>query len=271
MISQRAGIALLLMLAVLVALIGLFLPPTPQSPAYHRFADRRSFLGIPNFGDVASNLPFAVIGLWGLGFLWRSNSGRAVQPFLDARERWPYLLVFVGLILTAFGSSYYHLSPSNQRLVWDRLPMTIVFMSMVAAVIAERVSVSAGLWLLPLLMLVGMGSVFAWYMSELRGTGDLRLYAAVQVYSALVLLVAVLLPPRYTRGSDLVVVVGCYILAKLLELLDQPIFDAEHLISGHTMKHLAAAAAGYWILRSLQRRKPICRPALASAIPPRAT
>jgi hypothetical protein len=271
LISQRAGIALLLMLAVLVAGVGLFLPPTPQSPAYHRFADRRSFLGIPNFGDVASNLPFAVIGLWGLGFLWRANSGRAAQTFLDARERWPYLLVFVGLILTAFGSSYYHLSPSNQRLVWDRLPMTIVFMSMVAAVIAERVSVSAGLWLLPVLVLVGMGSVFAWYMSELRGTGDLRLYAAVQVYSALVLLVAVLLPPRYTRGSDLVIVVGFYILAKLLELLDRPIFDAEHLISGHTIKHLAAAAAGYWILRSLQKRKPICGRASACSIPPRTT
>jgi hypothetical protein len=149
--------------------------------------------------------------------------------------------------------------------------MTIVFMSMVAAVIAERVSVSAGLWLLPVLVLVGMGSVFAWYMSELRGTGDLRLYAAVQVYSALVLLVAVLLPPRYTRGSDLVIVVGFYILAKLLELLDRPIFDAEHLVSGHTIKHLAAAAAGYWILRSLQKRKPICGRASACSIPPRTT
>jgi hypothetical protein len=271
LISQRAGITLLLMLAALVALVCLLLPPTPQSPSYHRFADRRSFLGIPNFGDVASNLPFAVIGLWGIGFLLRSTSGRAAQPFLDERERWPYLLVFVGLILTAFGSSYYHLSPSNARLVWDRLPMTIVFMSMVAAVMVERVSLRAGLWLWPGLVLIGLGSVLQWYLSELRGAGDLRLYAAVQLYSALVLLVTVLLPPRYTRGSDLLVVVGFYVLAKVLELLDRPIFDVEHRVSGHTMKHLAAAAAGYWILRMLQKREPVPGRGSAWSVPPRAT
>jgi hypothetical protein len=103
---------------------------------------------------VASNLPFAVIGLWRVGFRQRSTSGRAAQPFLDERERWPYLLVFVGLIRTAFGSSYYHMSPSNARLVWDRLPMTIVFMSVVAAIIVKRVSLRAGLWLWPGLVLI---------------------------------------------------------------------------------------------------------------------
>lgn len=165
--------------------------------------------------------------------------------------------MFVGLLLTAFGSSYYHLSPNNSRLVWDRLPMTIAFMSMVAAIIAERISLRVGLWLLPILVLVGMGSVLQWYASEMRGSGDLRLYAAVQAYSALVLLLALFLPQRYTRGSDLAIVVGFYALAKVLEALDKPIFAAGHMVSGHTLKHLAAAAAGYCILRMLQKRRPI--------------
>jgi hypothetical protein len=102
-----------------------------------------------------------------------------------------------------------------------------------------------------------MGSVLQWYASEMRGSGDLRFYAAVQVYSALVLLLALFLPQRYTRGSDLAIVVGFYALAKVLEALDKPIFAAGHTVSGHTLKHLAAAAAGYYILRMLQKRRPI--------------
>ena len=96
--------------------------------------------------------------------------------------------------------------------------MTIAFMSLVAAVIAERISLRAGLWLLPILLLIGMSSVLQWYMSEVRGAGDLRFYAAVQVYSVLVLLIALFMPQRYTRGSDLAVVAGFYALAKVLEI-----------------------------------------------------
>jgi len=255
--SQRTSVTLLLILTAALALILLLLPRLPQPEAYHLFADRRGLLGIPNFGDVASNLPFAVIGIWGLIFLQRPCSNQVTGRFLEPGERWPYLFVFVGLLLTAFGSSYYHLSPNNSRLVWDRLPMTVAFMSMVAAIIAERISLRVGLWLLPILILVGMGSVMQWYASEMRGSGDLRLYAAVQVYSALVLLLALLLPQRYTPGSDLAIVVALYALAKVLETFDKPIFSAGRIVSGHTLKHLAAAAAGYCILRMLLKRRPV--------------
>ena len=255
-ISRKASTSLLLVLTALVAVVFSRLPRIPQPPSYHLFADHRSFLEVPNFGDVVSNVTFGVIGIWGLLFLLGSDSDRLAASFLDSRERWPYVVVFLGLLLTAFGSSYYHLSPNNARLVWDRLPMTIAFMSMVAAIIAERISVRAGLWLLPILLAVGMGSVLQWYSSEARGAGDLRFYAAVQEYSALVLLLALLFPKRYTRTSDLAVVVGFYALAKALESLDKPIFALGHLVSGHTLKHLAAAAAGYWILRMLEKRRP---------------
>lgn len=198
-----------------------------------------------------------MIGICGLLFLLRSSPSQLKRRFLHSRERWPYVLVFLGLLLTAFGSSYYHLSPNNARLVWDRLPMTIAFMAMVAAIISGRISLRTGFWLLPMLLLVGMGSVLQWYAGEARGAGDLRFYAAVQTYSALVLLLTLLFPKRYKRTSDLAVVVGFYALAKALETLDKPIFAVGHIVSGHTLKHLAAAAAGYWILRMLQKRQPV--------------
>lgn len=230
------------------------LPAIPQSAAYHHFADQRAHFGIPNFWNVISNLPFAAVGIWGLAFLRKQATSRT---FIDARERWPYYGVFFGLVLTAFGSAYYHLAPNNAHLVWDRLPMTIVFGSLVSALIAERISVRAGLQLLPWLIAIGGASVLQWYRDEIHGHGDLRLYAAVQAYSALVLLLVLLLKPRYTRGGDLAVVFAFYVIAKIFETEDGRIFSFGHIVSGHSLKHLAAAAAGYWILRMLQLREPL--------------
>jgi hypothetical protein len=254
-ISRRAGIAVFLVVTAVIILAAIFSPRVPQPRSYHNFADERGWLGIPNFADVVSNFPFLIVGVWG----WRYvSSGSGQKKFVDARERWPYAQGFFGLLLTSLGSSYYHLAPDNARLVWDRLPMTLVFMPLAAAMIAERISVKAGLWLLPVLTAIGAGSVWQWYASELRGEGDLRMYAAVQAYALIVLLVALLLPPKYTRSADLGWVAGFYVLAKILEIADRQVFALTgRTVSGHTLKHLAAAAAGYWILRMLKRREPL--------------
>lgn len=223
-------------------------------PSYHHFADQRRWLGIPNFGDVTSNLAFLTAGLLGLRFLLRKSSR---SQFTDPLERWPYIFLFLGLLLTAFGSAYYHWSPSDTRLVWDRLPMTVVFMPLVSALIMERVNLKVGLYLLPFLTALGIVSVLHWHETVLHGAGDLRFYGAVQLYVALAVFAALLLAARYTRGSDLLIVGGFYALAKVCETADQQIYSLGHIVSGHTLKHLAAAAAGFWILRMLRKRQPI--------------
>jgi len=250
---------LLLIAAVVVAIVTLSLHPIPQPLSYHDFADHRTWLGIPNFGDVVSNVPFAIVGLSGIIFLGLISlePSRLAHHFATRDERWPYMFVFFGLLFTAIGSAYYHLKPNNETLFWDRLPMTIVFTSLVAAVIAERINVRLGLFLWPFLMLIGAYSVGQWQASESAGHGDLRFYAAVQLYSGLVLVLALFLPSRYTRASDFGVIAGFYVLAKILESTDKIIFSVGHIISGHTLKHLTAAGAGYWILRMLQKRRPL--------------
>jgi hypothetical protein len=257
---KRRAIWPFLVLAIAVGIAALPVPRTPQPLSYHHFADQRSWLGVPNFGDVASNFLFFAAGVRGLVFLFgKSSRGQ----FTDPRERWPYVFVFVGLLLTACGSAYYHLAPDNARLVWDRLPMTIVFMPLAAALIAERINIKLGLRLLPVLIAIGVGSVIQWHLSEQRALGDLRFYAAVQLYALLALLAALLLPPRYSRGSDLLAVAGFYVLAKILEAADRQIFSLGNLLSGHTLKHLAAGAAGIRVLRMLKKRYPISAPARA--------
>lgn len=142
--SRKNPVPALLLLTATMAVVVLLAPRTSQPLSYHHFADQRSWLGIPNFGDVASNLLFAIFGIWGLWFLLRLTPQELAVRFADSRERWFYVFVLLGLLLTAVGSSYYHLGPDKNRLVWDRLPMTIVFMSLGAAVIAERNSIRVG-------------------------------------------------------------------------------------------------------------------------------
>jgi hypothetical protein len=177
------------------------------------------------------------------------------EKFIDPRERWIYFVAFFGMLLTAFGSGYYHLAPDNHRLVWDRLPMTIVFMSLVTAMITERISVSLGFWLWAPLLVIGIASVMQWHLSETRGAGDLRFYGAVQAYAVLVFLVILFFPTNYTDGRYLAGVVGFYVLAKILETFDRQVFALGHIVSGHTLKHIAAAFGGYCILRMLQVRR----------------
>jgi hypothetical protein len=255
MLSRSKAPYLLFAAALILVVIALFLKPIPQPLSYHNFADHRPWLGIPNFGDVISNVPFAIVGVWGLVAIFIPGAMKpGALKFADPLERWPYAVMFVGLVLTAFGSGYYHLAPDNARLVWDRIPIMMAMMALVCAVIAERANLYAGLALLPIAEIVGVASVLAWRNSELRGHGDLRFYAAMQIYAILVLLIMLLIRPRYTRSTDFAVIVCLYVLAKILEESDRQVFAAVHIVSGHTLKHLAAAAASYWVLRMLQKR-----------------
>ena len=255
--ARPGALGLVLGTAAAAALAAALAPPIPQDPAYHRMADERALWGMPNVLNVASNAPFVVVGALGVWILLGRGAGQGTVHFIGARERWPYLVFFVGLLLTGVGSAYYHLEPGDPRLLWDRLPLALTLMGLFAAMIVERISVSAGLLLLVPLVALGIGSVLQWYAGEFRGAGDLRLYALVQFYPMVAIpLMLLLFAPRYTGGRGLLVALGLYGLAKLLELLDATIYSLSGVVSGHTLKHLAAALAGYGILRMLLTRQP---------------
>jgi len=256
---MQKRIRLLILAAMVVAATALIFSrsPIPQSLDYHNFADQRSFVGVPNFLDVVSNLPFLIVGIWGLLVV---ASPKYAGSFITSGERWPYVVFFLGVALTCIGSSYYHLHPTNGRLMWDRLPMTLGFMGILSATIAERINVRIGVRLLPLLIAAGVFSVLYWSWTEANGHGDLRPYFLVQFGSLLFLLSMLLLfPPRYSRTWCVWAALACYVAAKWLETFDPEVYDLGHVVSGHTLKHLAAAVAGYFILRMLQRRTPVQR------------
>lgn len=229
--------------------------PIPQDPAYHRFADQRRLFGIPHFGDAVSNVALVLAGALGLSFMVRERRRAIDSPFREDRERPPYFVFFGGTLLTGFGSAYYHLAPDTPRLFWDRLPMTLVFMSLFAIVLGECLTVRLGTRLCVPLLAVGAASVLYWMLTERLGAGDLRPYAVVQYAPALTIpLLLLLFPPRDTESPYFWGVVACYGLAKLCELLDPQILKLTGIVSGHSLKHLLAAAGSWLVLRMLRRR-----------------
>ena len=234
-------------LAVAAALL---VPAMPQPLEYHDFADQREVFGVHNFLDVASNVAFLIVGVVGLV----ATLGRRAH-FQFSIERWPYVIFFVGVLLTAAGSVYYHLAPDNETLFWDRLPMTIAFVALVCSQIVDRISIRAGLAGLIPMVILGVASVIYWRATERAGMGNVVPYGILQGYSVvMLLLMAMLKPSRYTHGSWLYWVFAWYVLSKVLETFDAQVHELTHAVSGHTLKHIAAAIAGVAVYRMLMRR-----------------
>jgi hypothetical protein len=227
---------------------GLIIQPIRQDQSYHHFADERALLGVRNAGDTLSNLGFNVVGILGLVFLWRERRGS--KHFETPREMRAYWVFFAALVLTGIGSSYYHLAPDDARLVWDRLPLAIAFVAFLAAVITELVDRETGVRLLVPFIALGIGSVAYWAVID-----DLWPYLVVQFGSmAELLLLRTLFASRYTNRGMLFVILAVYAVAKVLEIHDRDIYEIGQWVSGHTLKHLAAAFSSYLILLSLKRR-----------------
>lgn len=250
--SVRRRVSLLAGMFVASLAAMMLVAPIPQDPAYHLFADTRSWLGVANFGDVSSNIGFAIVGILGL-WVVLGPKGRTV--FGDRSDSWPYAVFFLAVGLVGVGSAYYHVAPDNERLFWDRLPMTVVFMALFSAIVADRVHKGAGIrWLLPVLVVLGVLSLVYWDWTEARGRGDLRFYGLVQFYPVLALPVICWLLPRarYTGGGYLIRVIAWYAVAKLLEHFDAEVFALlANTVSGHSLKHVAAAVATVVVLRMI--------------------
>lgn len=244
----KAWAILLPGLAALLVLLSL--SPVTQDAEYHRFVDQSVVFGIPHFGDVSTNLAFLLVGFWGL----------RRRPY----ELRAYAVFFAGVFLTGLGSAWYHLDPTSERLFWDRLPMTIVFMALVSIVVSERVSRPLGERLLVPLLIAGASSVLYWHAMD-----DLRFYVLVQFYPMLALpMILLLYRPRYSHSGYFWAMFGWYLLAKGFEFLDGPILELTGFLSGHNLKHAAAAVATYWVLRMLERRRALPEPSREIVVSP---
>ena len=254
LLAAAAGLALLL---------ACFGPHVAQHAHYHAFADQRALFGVPYAMDVLSNLPFALAGVIGL-VAWFSAGRAPVRNPLRNPLRNPdptrhfAALFFAGLIVTALGSTYYHLNPSDSSLAIDRLGMVASFAGMLGLAAAQRVSLRAGLATVLAVLLMGHSTVAVW-----AETGNLLPWAVLQGGGTVMLLVLAMCRPVAQTSAvalpsttvALLPVVLVYTLSKFLELADQPIFELTHQsVSGHSLKHAVAALAAWPVIRFMHNQ-----------------
>jgi hypothetical protein len=233
----------LIVILIIVSFVSLFfIAPIPQDLDYHNFADKRGLYGINNFLDVASNLPFLLVGLLGFHYIFK-NWG------ITSSSSW--LIFFTSIFFVGIGSSYYHLNPVNETLTWDRLPMAIGFMALFVIVLTDFINHKLEKWLLIPMCLIGAISVAYWYVFD-----DLRFYGWVQFVSmALLLIIIFIYKPEQLQRKYILYAYVFYTLSKLAEYFDKQIFElADQLISGHAIKHLFASLATYCFYILLKRQ-----------------
>lgn len=240
---RELGLAALMI--VPLAVVFTTVPPVPQDPAYHMLADTRTCLGIPNFGNVVSNIAFLIVGLMGLVLVMRGNVEGATRS---------WAMFFFGVALVALGSGYYHWNPNNETLAWDRLPMTIAYAALFAAIVAEYVRPDVERTLLRAAVIIGIGSVVLW-----RYTDDLRLYGWVSFAPlASIVYIVIAYRGRHTGRTYLIWGLVFAALSRVAELTDLRIYELTgHAFSGHTLKHVLAAMSPYCVYLMLKRRRAV--------------
>ncbi|AXT62831.1 hypothetical protein D1816_21625 [Aquimarina sp. AD10] len=239
--KEKIGGFLLVSLGILAITIMFFLNPILQNEEYHSFSDTRDIFSIPNFWNVISNLLFVIVGIRGL---YMFSKGR--------RAELQYLILCIGIILTGLGSAYYHFSPNTQSLIWDRLPMTIVFMTLFSTVISEFISKKLGNFILAPLLLIGLGSIVYWVYGE---THDLRPYVLVQFYPLItILLILVFYKSNTSTKKTYWLLLISYLIAKIVEYYDDFIYYVLTIISGHSLKHIFAGLGLWVLLKSYEER-----------------
>ena len=231
---------------VLLDALGLALNPHGHSHLHahgHPFVDARSLFGLPNALDVLSNAPLSLAGLLGL---W-SLRGRALPGATLAALR----VFFLGLVFTGFGSAWYHWAPDAAGLVWDRLGMAVTFAGALSLAVAERLGqgparvtlvVTFAAAVLSAVLPFTHANVLPWAVVQFGGVA-LIAWAAAQR------------PAAGAIGVRIGALIAWYALAKALEWGDEAVFHATgELVSGHSLKHIAAALAALPVLGCVRRQ-----------------
>lgn len=236
-VPWREGTLAAVVLAPLILVA--MMHPVIRGAGFHVYADQRTTLGIPHIGDVLSNLPFVIVGLFGM---WHARD-------ITGLPRGLVLAFFASVACIGLGSGLYHLTPSDATLAVDWLPIALTASLMVALLVHDRIDPTLGWIVTAVATAASVGSIAWWWF-----TLDARWYGLVQLTSiALVPVIVILYPRGRLERGWLLAGVACFVLARLVHAQDRALLDASGVISGHTLKHLLAASATWCVLRSLPR------------------
>lgn len=252
-VHKNIGTGLIIATFSAVIIVCFLIDPIAQDLNYHNFSDIKGFSYLPNALNVLSNIPFILVGT--IGLIAMNKQGKHSLNILSSNKL-SYFFLFLGSVLVGFGSGYYHFNPSNETLVWDRIPMTIAFMGLYSIIISEFVSEKVGrLSLIPLIIL-GVFSVLYWWFTEAGGAGDLRFYAIVQFVPILIIpLMLIFYRSTFNDTNGYWILILTYVGAKVFETFDHQIHGYMGVISGHSIKHIVPALGLYYLIIRYKKRK----------------
>jgi Ceramidase len=240
---KSSQLKLLYIISIVAVVAIIFVKPILQSQEYHSFADQSTFFWIPNFWNVISNLPFVIIGSIGILKVFNSIKNSPLKQ--------SFVWFFIGILLTGFGSAYYHYNPSDVTLIWDRLPMTISFMSFLSIIIGEFIHLNFGKKALYPFLIIGILSIIYWIVLQ-----DLRMYLLVQFLPITLIPIILFLSRNSLKLKKYFwLILTTYIIAKFLESYDLFVYNTTYkTISGHTLKHLVASIGPLIFYRFIQEK-----------------
>jgi hypothetical protein len=232
-------VAILSILAVVAILVVSATVTITRGPGFHDYADTRTWLGIPHAGDVLSNLPFVIVAAWA------------------ARDRWRAVplawTVCAGVAAIGAGSAAYHVAPSDTSLAFDWGPIVVTLSLLAATVIHDRGGACAGRIALVVGPTLAIASVVWWIATGGTHGGNMAPYVAVQAAGIVLPALIALLAQGVVSARWLLLGVAGFALARVLGAYDRVLLDSIG-ISGHSLKHVAAATAAACALRALMRR-----------------
>lgn len=214
-----------------------FLHPLHQDLLYHNFADQRYLTIIPHWGDVLTNLSFAIVGL--LLFLqYRKN----LECYNGQH------IVFNCFCFACFslflGSGYYHWTPNNFGLFLDRFTMLLGFALILLDTcirynIFSPKNIIFKIITIELLFLI---TLLPWLFFD-----RLELYVFAQFFVMSVM--PLLAIKNWLEGGNqykhIFLMFLFYSLAKFFEFYDS-FFYQLFQFSGHSIKHICYALSLYY-------------------------
>ena len=177
---------------------------------YNNFADDRCYCGIRNIYNVISNMIFLIGGIYQL--LYNGD-----------------IILCLASILVCLGSSYYHWNPTLDTLFYDRLPMVLTFSWLL--ITHSKLNIIE-------LVIYNFNAYYSLYIWKTQR--NLLLYSAVQLSLILYWLLCL--------DCGMTTAILFYFAAKICEDNDRKIYMlTNRYISGHTLKHIFAGCALFFI------------------------
>jgi hypothetical protein len=203
--------------------------PITRGPAFHVYAGTRLW-------PVLSNVAFLIVAAWA----WRRTRGLG-------------RLACAGTAAIGIGSGVYHFAPSDATLAFDWGPIALTLMWLLAAVVEDRFGARAGRRMAIAGSVAAVGSIVWWLATGGTDGGDMTAYVVVQG-AGVVLPAAIALAFKggHIRAIELLAAVAMFGVARLCAAHDSGLLDAIG-ISGHSLKHVAAAIAAAIALQAVRR------------------